>query len=474
MKVLTLPVAKAPSALWPAAYLTFIWFAFIWAYPMKSNTFFWMCLLCSPLALTARGGIQLPYTILGAVALAFHWTYPTTTGMYLLTLLVSLAIIQFYIGRTPYPLLVLAFLSCPLLAYFTSMASFPARMLLANAATTLLGIASMEVTASGNEVSYGGHTFLVDQACAGIYMLEYGLLMGTVMLALFGRRHRLGLVKTALAYVLLVASICLCNIVRITLLIVFAIMPSHWLHEGLGLILFVLLVLFPFYHFTHKLFVRPSYHKKPRPAKTLPHYAYVIMCTTLIVSGTHHLIGTSGHTTFSAPSLPGYVLEVLDGDIVKYESSQALIYIKPPVAGYRSDHHPTICWRGSGYTFKKINQQVINSTHVKLAELSKNGETLHTVWWYESKALQTGDQWIWRKRSLLHDEAFHLINITCRTQEHAYKTASSLLDYRLITRQRVMATPLAHSNGKDDHYCLNTHTQKHHASKNDTSCLGRG
>ncbi len=94
------------------------------------------------------------------------------------------------------------------------------------------------------------------------------------------------------------------------------------------------------------------------------------------------------------------------------ENEQTLIYIKSIAGFYSSDHHPMICWSGSGYSFAKVHTDRIAYREVYSGILTKGEETLYTAWWYDNGIRHTTSQWNWRWDMLKGNRPYALVNIT--------------------------------------------------------------
>lgn len=323
--------------------------------------------------------------------------------------------------------LIHAFLASPFFIYVSSLVSFPIRLQLSKAVSYLLNHSGIENNSDGNIIHLKDHSFLVDQACSGMYLLGYGMLFGTLILSMRIRTKSVSWKWLLLHYSLLLSLIIWGNLVRIYFLVVFNIESGHWMHDGVGLIIYLIQILLPFYlilRIGRKRIEKAS--NGHSPALKFPIYKYTLLIV-LLISLFVSVDLKKNKETLQNPviSLDGFKSEVVKNNVTKLHNDHALIYLKSPVAAYSADHNPMICWSGSGYEFQKVEKITIDKIEVNAAELKKGIDVLYTAWWFESTDSKTGDQWDWRWKALNHGENFYLINVTCNTKEkldHQLKT----------------------------------------------------
>jgi len=401
--------------------------AFFTLFPsyILTHTFFWVCLLTLPVSIIRDSTQRFPFfglcLLIGGVTLVL----PTTIGTYVFVCSLLLFVGQQMMGGIHLIGLIHAFLASPFFTYLSSLVSFPIRLQLSKAVSYLLTRSGIESSVEGNIIHLDNHSFLVDQACSGMYLLGYGILFGTLILSMRIRSKSIHWKWLILYYVLLLGLIVWGNLVRIYFLVVFAIESNHWMHDGVGLIIYVLQILLPFY-----LILRIGKNRKekasnrPSTNQKFPSYKYaflVVVLVSLFIS----VDMKKSEDTMQKPviSLDGFESEVVKNNVTKLHNDHTLIYLKSPVAAYSADHNPMICWSGSGYEFQKVEKLPVGENEVNAAELKKGSDTLYTAWWFESTDSKTGDQLDWRWKALNNGENFYLINVTCNTKEK--------LDYQL-------------------------------------------
>ena len=413
---------------------------FLWVYPhyLRENTFFLLCLITLPLSVQ-RSAHQKGFPVfwlllcIGGLSLLL----PTTTGAYISLSLMLVMLLQSASGGLHPTILIHCALTSPFFTYFNSMVSFPVRLWLSRIVTYCLQTIGLDVQIDGNLVYMGETSFLVDEACAGMTMLGYGLLFGTIIISHLSKNKQVGLPQMTLFYLILLTLILSGNIVRISLLIIFNIRPDHWLHEGVGFCVYAFQVLIPFYLIIERLLMKQSPHQQETQSVVAPFpvHRYAIVLILLLVIITRHQLQHLQETDPHTIELSGFQKKEVQGKVIKLENEQALIYVKPPVPAYSADHNPMICWQGSGYSFQKIGQWSLFGTKINCAELVKKQDKVHTAWWYQSKNYATGDQLEWRKYGLLENEDFYLINVTCNSQEELKRQVQQLLNQNIIAQR---------------------------------------
>ncbi|MEQ9168047.1 MAG: exosortase N [Fulvivirga sp.] len=417
--------------------------AFFLIYPnyIVESTFFWVCIITLPISIQSQSNGKDRLTFILTIALGtLSLLLPTVMGVYLMICLVLIFLLQSIVGRINYTLIVHMLLASPLFLYVKSLISFPVRLELSKIASNLLQLIGMDVRIEGNMVFSGDSSFLVDEACAGMFMLGYGLLFGTIILSIATRTRALPIYQLTLYYLILLVLILLGNVVRITLLIIFEIMPDQWMHEALGVIIYVFQILIPFYFITnlgskHLLGKNHSSIKNGLPIFPLKRYAIMLCLLCCVIIAQVSKVNSTPPNQVSFTRV-GFKSVGLKNNITKLQNEQALIYIKPPVAPYRADHNPMICWQGSGYKFKKIEKWSVNKTSINHAELIKGDDKIYTAWWFVSENYQTGDQLEWRKQGLMKGESYYLINVTCNSKQELHKQVQNLLTQNILSNRK--------------------------------------
>ena len=397
------------------------------------GTYFWVTILTLPFSLiTDKKTPQFPFAFICFIVGVITIFMPTTIGMYVFVASLTLFIGQKKFGSIHPVGLVHLFLASPFFIYLSSLISFPIRLKLSSAVSFLLNNSGFINQLEGNIIIIGGSSFLVDQACSGMYLLGYGILFGTLIISGSTRLNNLSFYKMLLYYTILFSLIIWGNIVRIYLLVALQINETNWMHEATGLFIYLAQILLPFY-FIVKFTNKKKRKAIPYQTERFPYKTYgalISLMVLLLIQVQTKKKEESVHNT--QLSLDGYTTEIVKGGVTKLYNEEGLIYVKNPVTAYSSDHNPMICWSGSGFEFKELKKTNINGVLVNVASLVKGKETLHTGWWFESEEYQTGSQWEWRKISFRNSERFYLINVTCNSESELKSKIQELLKTEII------------------------------------------
>ncbi|WP_192825213.1 exosortase N [Rufibacter sp. LB8] len=340
-------------------------------------------------------------------------------------------------GRLP---LLLLLVSSPIFVYVTDIWSFPLRLKLSGWAAQLLSPLYKSATSQGNLILLNGQEFSVDPACAGLSMLSFSLLLAVAVLAQFQKQYQFRwawweLILMLLCMVLLnVAS----NLIRIVLLVQFKIMPQDALHEIMGLLCLLVYAVVPFYAVAKWLAKRQRQHKlfpQQPPASSVSRAALALnffLLAGLTFAGYQVLTRPTVEASPLVQTKAGFTVESMPNNVQKWTNGEMLVYLKSTRRFYTVEHHPFICWQGSGYEFTNVQQQVVANKLVYLATLNNGTDTLYTAWWMDNGQQQTIDQLDWRWRMLKGEPPYYLVNITAATSA---KLEASVKAWQLSMKQ---------------------------------------
>lgn len=363
----------------------------------------------------------------------------STFGAYCSLIFFMLLVVEMYIGKLSLLTLFHLLLLSPLFKYFSSLISFPLRMQIAKITAGMFQLAGMDIELSGNLIMFSDTEFLVDKACMGLHMLGYSFLFGLIILGRMEKEdYKLSFRSITIFMILLLALNFISNVCRASVLILFKIMPESWLHDVVGLLAFTFYVLLPFYLISKWWYkYRKSHISKPAVGFRHTSIRFSMALALYILSVWQS--NATGSATENEPlvNLTGFSKTKLENHVVKLSNQEALIYIKPPVAPYKADHNPLICWQGSGYSFKKINYIHVGGRKVHFAELVKGKDKLYSAWWFQSTGTITSDQWKWRWDAIAKNRHYSMVNVTCATME---ELESNCLNFLQNTIQKPILT----------------------------------
>ena len=330
------------------------------------------------------------------------------------------------LNRLPVFLLVVM---SPVFQYIAEVWSFPVRLKMSELAARALSISGLETKAAGNVILLDGAEFSVDPACMGLNMLSTSLLLALLLLAWFERqRDFIFSIKETAGWMLLTLLLALlANFNRLLVLVLFHILPEDPMHDAwgvLGMVVYVLLPLYFLIRWRSRLVSGVSAEEVLSPlisslAKRSMQIIRVAILTLLLFAGQapeHEPAFNEGNV--QAYQIPGYRHSLTEDGVLKLENDSTLIYIKPPSGFMRASHDPRICWKGSGYEFKRVQRQTLAGLEVYTAVLEKGNDQLYTAWWYDNGLRQTVEEWDWRWAGLLGGkQGYRLVNVTCSSSE---------------------------------------------------------
>ena len=325
-----------------------------------------------------------------------------------------------------------AVLVWPAAQYVLHVMSFPLRLGMTASVGAVLRLFYPEIAVKGNIIAWAETEFVVAEACLGLSLLQTSLL---ICLFLIGRDDRqfqrsLSWPWIALALAVTTGLVMLANWVRILCTVLFKSMPDTAGHEIIGLLCLVLYVLFPLSQLIPLMGTKWAADVpeqgwadiRNHPVWALP----VLFLLVFLIPGKFER--GDFDPDISNLVVPGYSREVLENGVLRFADEEALVYLKPGVPFSASDHHPRICWQGSGYRFLGESQEEIGGHQVMVAKMTTpEGETWHSCWWYDNGTKQTISQWEWRRASLLTGQPFRLVNITCTERKALDRKVESWL-----------------------------------------------
>ncbi len=331
-----------------------------------------------------RGSLRFYYAALAVCILA--WIMPAKTLLFAAVALALCFVADGAFGRiNGLPVLALMLMS-PIFTYIVNIFTFPIRMQLTAIAGKALLFAGAAVTVEGNSILLNGNSFSVDAACMGLSMMVSSLLCGIMLLGYSQRKAGLYLswpkVSLLLAFIFLanVAG----NLFRIILLVQFNIPPEHFMHEWTGILCLLVYVMLPLVWLCPLLvrrFGKPRVFSAAKeetpPFILLQAHVCLAACVLLVaykISQPPVNISAATH-----PAVSGYQVTPMNHHVMKLENAQALIYIKSIPGFYYTDHQPTTCWQGSGYTFKQVKESRMAGRTVFTGRLEKGEEQLFTA-----------------------------------------------------------------------------------------------
>jgi len=368
---------------------------------------------------------------------------PLKTVLYFSLVFACFFTIESCIGKMNFLPVVVVVLMSPLFQYISSLFSFPIRLRLSEWAGKLLSLSDPAYAVEGNLIKYGEKIFSVDTVCMGLSLITTSFLASVLILSIYQQRlkKRLSILAATTMLIIVFVLAIVSNLVRIILLVKFEIMPGSVFHELGGLVCFLVYVIVPTIFLIR--WILPGWGKEEKPVysklgEISSNRKRILDMLLIAVIGFATFIvnrNPNSQGTYSAPvvNIPGYKTSRLNDEIIKIENPSVLIYLKPIKDFMLPDHNPSICWKGSGYSFEKIQQETIAGYEVYTAVLTKNTDRLYTAWWYDNGRKQTISQWNWRWDMMRGAPAYSLVNVTTSRRESLEFEIRKVFDKKLIT-----------------------------------------
>lgn len=362
------------------------------------------------------------------VAVAFAvlaWLLPVKTFLYFSVGAAVLFLIESTHGSQGGLPLVIIGLMAPVFKYFVNVFSFPIRLQLTAWAGKLLSVAGTATDVKGNMIFTRNGGFSVDPECMGLNMMTTSLVLGIMLVALYQQQfaRRLALWQTGIVLLVIALLNIVCNLFRIVCLVQFELLPDTLAHDLAGLACLLVYVVIPALYITQF-----SVRRLGLPASTVQtthtaqkgykHWLLHSIVAAAVCAATFAVVGNGSAKTTAGqlPSLQGFKASRVKEGVLKLENSNTLVYVKPIRGFYNTDHHPMICWTGSGYLFEQVRERIVNGETVYTAVLNNGGSPLHTAWWYDNGSGRTTQQLKWRWDMLRGAQDYSLVNITVATE----------------------------------------------------------
>ncbi|GAA4322213.1 exosortase N [Flaviaesturariibacter amylovorans] len=386
------------------------------------------CLLPGPVA-----GSDRRWMLAGAALLLLTALVPVKTLLFL-----SLGCLLFGIapraGLRAGPLagLVWIFVT-PIFTYFFNAFSFPIRLQLAAWAGGLLRGLAVPVSIQGHVIVQPNGSFSIDPGCMGLNMLVASLLLGAMTLGYYQRRlqRRPGTPALLFFFGVLCACNVLANLIRILLLVWFVLLPGTPMHEVTGLACLLLYVGVPAAFLARRLIARGQPLAAVEPVAPRPGGLRVqVLMLLLFTSVATYVANTDTNLQLSflnGRKAGAYAITEQVPGVLKLSDGQHLLYVKFVRGFYDTDHSPTICWTGNGYTLAGAKEERIGGQAVFTAQLQHEEARLYTAWWYSDGAVHTTRQWEWRERMLRGGRRFAVVNVTAASPAALRREVASLL-----------------------------------------------
>lgn len=334
-----------------------------------------------------------------------------------------LVLITYTIGRVNMLPLFVAITSLPFSNTVLNLLSFDIRLQTTRLVTKALNTIVKDVVQVGNVIEYQQMEFSVDDVCAGISMLQVGLLIAFAIIAYyeFQRKKCASFIQLIVLTCLALCMLLLSNALRIFSMVLFHIPEQASFHEILGLISFVVYFILPYVfilrlisNYFSKKIKTENIHQNIHKFNT-----YLILgSTACMVIFSFYVLKQKKSVEIVHHAIEGYELKSCKYGVAQYSNDKTLLYLKPEIPFYAANHHPRLCWKGSGYFFTNEKYKTIGNKKIVTALLKNDkGDLLYTAYWFQYKQHITSNELTWRWEAMLHHHAYELVNISCGNEK---------------------------------------------------------
>lgn len=376
----------------------------------------------------------LPISIL---AFGMHFAIDSPFFLFMAWCLALMWLVEIQFGKLNGTVLLIILLASPLSDYIFKVFGFPIRIYLSSVSTYLLALIDSGFSASGNIISKGSKIYTVDEACSGLKMVISSFIIALFFLSHFERKQAVKLkFHIVLALLTIVSGLILfANVMRIVALVLLQFPPETFGHELVGILSFLLLILVPIYFIIPKLLkhfgtIKMNANTSSDTLQYKPIHQWLGIGLTFVLAIymlQYQLHTKQASTINNQLELAHFSKQYLDNGVCQLQSQDANIFIKANKGWYRSDHHPGVCWIGSGWQISSSQPIEINGNSVFVSTLKKGNQTQYMTWWYESKSLKTTSQLAWRWQALKSNEDFLLVNISSANKDQLYTLTQKVL-----------------------------------------------
>jgi exosortase N len=432
IQVLSLPVKMAkPQRMALGLFLVYavIMLLSLHTYVLWQSVNVFLGLLALPLVTTIQPGNykNIRYGTVAALFAILAVLLPVKTLLYFSIAFACFFVTENFLGKINLLPVGVVCLMSPVFQFAANVFSVPVRFQLTKWAGAIMDLAQGGITVKGNMIITNNSEFSVDPACMGLNMMVTSLLLQLIIIAMYQRKHKLHVAGWQVAGLLMVSFVLniVSNLFRIICLVWFNILPDAPLHEIAGIFCLLLYVIIPMVWLT-RLVIK----HKGRPVVIATDNATPVswnsmlrihLALYLIICWAAYKVvlkdASVAEPAAAIVSVDGYRAERVTAEIVKLENSKSLVYLKYIPGFFSADHHPMICWKGSGYVFTKVQLESVGGQQVYTALLQNGKDELYTGWWYDNGTERTVEQLSWRRKMLAGSKAFSVVNITTGSKQ---------------------------------------------------------
>ncbi|AOM77901.1 exosortase N [Pedobacter steynii] len=381
------------------------------------------------------GNLSLRFLLPALLFTLLAFFIPAKSTLFFTLVFTILLLFESFLGKVSLNFFFVLALLSPLFKFFSDTLSFPLRIWLSNTVAETITMAGIAARSAGNIITIEGYDFYIDQACAGLNMLNISLLISLFILSYHQKKNSSTLSFFSLLTLLTVTFLfnIISNFFRIMMIVIFKIMPETIVHDLVGICSLIIYVILPlimlsgsFVQRFGKIQQKEKRHSQKtkyclkQPALHVLFFGMVIFL--FINSGKKNQSNQASNNL----SLKGYQKTNLENNVVKFENKKALIYLKP-TPFYAPEHNPMICWTGSGYEFQLIKKEIINGTEIYTGTLVKGKDKIYASWWFDNGKMKTINQFRWRWSAAKGSQIFYLVNVNTSKIEDLKRITATLL-----------------------------------------------
>ncbi|WP_169304360.1 exosortase N [Pedobacter frigoris] len=384
-----------------------------------------------------KGILSTRFLIPTLICAVFALFIPTRSTLFFTLVFTMLLLFESFKGRINMAFFFVLILISPIFKFFSDTLGFPLRLWLSTVVAESMAFAGMHARANGNMISIDNYDFYIDQACAGLNMLNVSMLLCLFIISYHQKKTNTQLHFLQLMALLLITFSfnVLSNFFRIMAIVIFKIMPGTAMHEIIGVVCMMIYVILPLIWFI-RIFVqrlgklKPVYDKESHyrginPILKFQYLQLLLFAVVTYLSITTNNVNQFSHNNSNRINLSGYKKTCLANKVLKFENKEALIYIKP-TPFYAPEHNPMICWRGSGYEFQFIKKDHIKGIEIYTGILAKGKDRIYASWWFDNGKIKTVSQFSWRWNGVKSNN-FYLVNVNASRPEDLKRITATLL-----------------------------------------------
>lgn len=379
-----------------------------------------------------KGVISIRFLIPALLFTLLAIVIPAKSTLFFSLVFTMLMLLESYMGKVNLLFSFILILISPFFKFLSDTLSFPLRLWLSSIVAETMTFFGMDALSTGNIIIMKGYEFYIDQACAGLNMLNVSLMICIFILAFHQKKTGTKLPFLAITGLLLstLSFNIIANFFRILTIVIFKIIPGTAMHDMAGMLSLIVYVILPLIAicgpFTKWLGRSGDNTKETKnvPLKKPALHLILFGCIIFIFMSFDKKRDIKHDNKNS--SLNGYKKTPLENNVLKFENKEALIYMKP-TPFYAPEHNPMICWKGSGYEFQFIKKEVIMGKEIYSGTLVKGKDKIYASWWFDDGHTKTIDQLQWRWQAAQQGKQFYLVNVNTTKLSDLKRITETLL-----------------------------------------------